>query len=705
MPDQEPREGLAANLEMLERLLKTLTRVLDIRGAFDAVSQIAGQVLRHDAMSLPYLTEDREHLIPLATAGLPDDVLPAMKEVDEVMRWLMTESWDFHILADLQSRPDPKDMSQRLIGGYEAYIDLGYRCLLRVPIRIDDELIGLLGFFSRTPRAFDANDALVARRIADHVALVISHQRLAEAQARAAALRERAENLAALDGLLDTLTDVLDVREVFDRISSVVQKVLPHDLLGFMEINETGDRVRVLAAAGVPDLPLGVEFEVPEPELFKQQWEYVMVDDVPAHPVFRRGLGAKFGMKSSLAIAIRFNGRLQAALVFFSRRLARFTRDDVPVAQRVARHFALVMSHERLAQEAHERQMADERATRLETRVRDLTEELDARGGYRRVIGSSIAWREVLKQATQVAATEATVLLLGETGTGKEVVARFIHRASARSDAAFVALNCAALPEHLLEAELFGYERGAFTGAMQSKPGQIEQASGGVLFLDEIGEMTLAAQAKFLRVLQEREFQRLGGNRVLRADIRVVAATNRDLQKAIERGLFREDLYYRINVFAIQLPPLRERPEDVLALSEAFLTEIGRSLGRPPSGISRDAREALTSYRWPGNVRELRNILERSAILAEGGLITTQHLGIGSAPVATVAAPRARSADGDGAATDGAARSGPPDLPTAERQLIEQAMKDARFNKSRAAKALGLTRAQLYVRLKRHGLE
>jgi len=272
----------------------------------------------------------------------------------------------------------------------------------------------------------------------------------------------------------------------------------------------------------------------------------------------------------------------------------------------------------------------------------------------------------------------------------------------------------------LLESELFGFERGAFTGALQPKPGQIELAAGGVLFLDEVTEMAPAAQAKLLRVLQEREFQRLGGTRVLRADVRVVAATNRDLRKAIERGAFREDLYYRLNVFELTLPPLRARRDDILLLSDAFLHEIGRSLGRPPSGISRDARQALTDYDWPGNVRELRNVLERAAILSDGGLIAAEHLSLRPSPgVAQSVTQGSAHAVIEGVTpahmTSGASdersrppdlpRSGRPDLSSVERAMIEQALHDARFNKSQAAKALGLTRAQLYVRLKRHGLE
>ena len=274
----------------------------------------------------------------------------------------------------------------------------------------------------------------------------------------------------------------------------------------------------------------------------------------------------------------------------------------------------------------------------------------------------------------------------------------------------FVALNCAALPEQLLESELFGYERGAFTSAQQAKPGQIELAAGGVLFLDEVGEMSPSAQAKFLRVLQEREFQRLGGTRVLRTDARVIAATNRNLPQSIERGQFREDLYYRLNVFAIHLPPLRERREDVLALSEAFLGEISQGLGRPPAGISRDARARLLEYHWPGNVRELRNVLERAAILCDGGLILAEHLALslpspspsrvfqalGSVDVSRLpdqlpaAAMPARSAN---------------DIRSIERTMIEKALQDSRFNKSKAAAILGLTRAQLYGRMRRYGLD
>jgi transcriptional regulator with PAS, ATPase and Fis domain len=404
------------------------------------------------------------------------------------------------------------------------------------------------------------------------------------------------------------------------------------------------------------------------------------------------------GFLSVLRVRIRLGGKFAAGVAFLSRTRSSYQLRDVQAARRIADRLALKLEREHVVEATKRADEANARAAQLESRVRQLTDEFDARTGYRRVIGESVPWREVLKKAAQVAAVETTVLLLGESGTGKEVVARLVHRGSARRDGPFVALNCAALPDNLLESELFGYERGAFTGATQAKPGLIEHAAGGVLFLDEVGEMALPAQAKFLRVLQEREFQRLGGTRVLKADVRVVAATNRDLRKAIDQKLFREDLFFRLNVFELRLPPLRERLDDILPLSEAFLLEIGKSIGRPPTGISREAKKALAEYHWPGNVRELRNILERATILADGGLIVAEHLAFGPHILS-------RSTAVSVAHDDSHAPVAPSDLESAERAMIEKALQQARFNKSVAAKALGLTRAQLYTRLKRHGLE
>jgi transcriptional regulator with PAS, ATPase and Fis domain len=296
-------------------------------------------------------------------------------------------------------------------------------------------------------------------------------------------------------------------------------------------------------------------------------------------------------------------------------------------------------------------------------------------------VGASRAWRDVILRATKVAPTETTTCLQGESGTGKEVIARFIHQRSPRCRGPFVAINCAALPEQLLESELFGFERGAFTGAQQSKPGQIESATGGVLFLDEVTEMPPAAQAKFLRVLQEREFLRLGGTRPVRVDVRVIAATNRNLDDAVASDEFRADLYYRLNVFDIRLPPLRERRDDILLLAARFLRELGGGTAE----LTPEAMEALFRHDWPGNVRELRNVLERALILCDGPLINAEHLRL-----------RPRKDIAPSSITD---------LGSLEKHAIEQALRDAGGNKVRAARQLGISRMQLYGRLRKFGLE
>ena len=384
-------------------------------------------------------------------------------------------------------------------------------------------------------------------------------------------------------------------------------------------------------------------------------------------------------------MSVLVRGRNQrCALHFWSKHAAAFSEADVPVARVVALHVALGVSHEQLAEAAEEARAARRRAQQLARRVEALSEALDSQRGGTQIAGTSAEWRRVITAATQVAATETTVLLTGESGTGKEVIARYIHRASPRRHGPFVAVNCAALPEPLLESELFGHERGAFTGAQQRKPGQIDVAAGGVLLLDEVSEMALSAQVKLLRVLQEREFTRLGGTRPVKADIRLIAASNRDLRAAVERGDFRDDLYYRLQVFGIHLPPLRERPEDIIALTAQFLDDLGRQFGRAPAGITHDAKAALLAHPWRGNARELRNALERAAIVAEGGLITPEHLAL---------EPTVRS---DVASTD---------VSTMERQLIVRVLGETRGNKSRAARRLGLSRKQLYGRLAAYGID
>jgi transcriptional regulator with PAS, ATPase and Fis domain len=481
--------------------------------------------------------------------------------------------------------------------------------------------------------------------------------------------------------LLRTIANVLDIRPVLPQISEIVNKMLPHDALALATLEQDGQVGLEAATGDLPAVQLLV-FRTPVAEDF-------IIGDLTTEPrQVVRGIDptprlVACGYRSVLGISTRVGQEL-LGLAFWSKQRHTYDRRDLPMARRIADHIAVAVSHERMSRVGGNTTSGRFGVFRVDDRVRRVCTEVN-RKSRTLIVGQSADWQNVLRKAAQVAATDTTVLVSGESGTGKEVVARFIHQASARKSGPLVALNCAALPEQLLEAELFGYERGAFTDAQQAKPGQIELAAGGVLFLDEVSEMSRAAQAKSLRVLQEREFQRLGGTRLLKANIRVVAATNRDLREAVERGDFREDLFYRLQVFDIHIPPLRERRADILPLSEAFLQELGRSFATPPAGLTGEAREALRQYDWPGNVRELRNALERAAILCEGGLITSQHLSL-EAPVTL---PRSETTD----------------LGTVERTTIAKVLQDCRWNKSDAARRLGLSRTQLYIRLRRYHLE
>ncbi len=323
---------------------------------------------------------------------------------------------------------------------------------------------------------------------------------------------------------------------------------------------------------------------------------------------------------------------------------------------------------------------------------RKLREELGKRYEYDNIIGRSPAMQEIFATIERVAPSRATVLLAGESGVGKNLIARAIHFHSPRRDRPFVKINCAALPENLMESELFGYEKGAFTGANTTKPGKFEEADTGTAFLDEIGDVPASIQVKLLRILQEREFERLGSNKTRHIDVRVIAATNQDLRAALEQGTFREDLYYRLNVVPINIVPLRDRKQDIPYLAEHFLRKYAEEAGNRVQAITAAAMNKLTSYHWPGNVRELENVIERSVVMCTGE-------GLDAADIKLDNAPRPRSAGADLTLPPGMT------LDQYEQELIREALKRADGNKSQAARSLGLTRNALRYRLAQMGLE
>jgi transcriptional regulator with GAF, ATPase, and Fis domain len=608
---------------------------------------------------------------------LPPDVAPE----ESLTYWIVRQQKPL-VIGDIEAEPRFPTVT--------AYFrSRGVRSICALPLTTRLRRVGMLLVGRPESHAYDAKDVTFLSLVANQVALAIDDALNYTAVERSLAVeRQRIQNLEATDELLRAVASVLDVRQVFPRISQIADTVLPHDRLTLTFHGPDGEVVVQAASDTWEPLPrrLKVDHLVPPGDGAGIVGDFEVGGLPGIEPSGFWDEIQSEGYRSFMALHLTVRDQF-LGLQFWSKQPYAFEARHLPIARRIADHVALAVSHEQLAETARQAAEAQSRADRLEARVKSLSDEIAAKAG--RMIGPSPEWQAVLKAATQVASTDTTVLLAGESGTGKEVIARFIYHASSRSNGPFVALNCAALPDQLLESELFGYERGAFTGANQAKPGQLELASGGVLFLDEVAEMSLSAQAKFLRVLQEREFQRLGSTRTLKANVRVIAATNRDLNKALARGDFREDLFYRLQVFDIQLPALRARPKDILPLSEAFLDQIGRLFGRPPAGLTRDAKEMLLRYHWPGNVRELRNVLERAAILCEGGLITAEHVSVDREPRTLSPAP------GVGPATD---------LGSVERDMISRALAECSGNKSKAAARLGLSRTQLYVRLRKYQL-
>ena len=344
-----------------------------------------------------------------------------------------------------------------------------------------------------------------------------------------------------------------------------------------------------------------------------------------------------------------------------------------------------------IAQAVTLRREAREQIVALEAENALLHERIDEAFRSPSMVGNSGAMRKVFHLIHRVAGSTATVLILGESGVGKELVAQAIHQGSPRASKAFIRVNCAALPEAIIESELFGHEKGAFTGAIALRKGRFELADGGTIFLDEIGELSASTQVKLLRVLQEREFERIGGSNVIRTDVRVIAATNRNLEQLIRDGVFREDLYYRLNVFPIHVPPLRERKTDILLLADHFVQKHARQMNVDIRRISTPAIDLLMAYHWPGNVRELENCIERAILLSRDGVIHGHHL-----------PPSLQTAESTGTEPAGALDSA---LWALEQEMIVDMLKSTRGNMAAAARRLGLTERVMGLRVRRHGID
>jgi Nif-specific regulatory protein len=417
----------------------------------------------------------------------------------------------------------------------------------------------------------------------------------------------------------------------------------------------------------------------------------LVVPDVDRDPRFYRGVDVHTGTRtrSIVCVPVRTKDRIIGVLEAINKRRGLFTTADVRLLEAFANQLALALENARLIQELRTAR------ERLSEENRYLREAIGQTVQFATMVGESPSMQEVYRLLERVLNTTATVLITGDSGTGKELIARIVHFQGPRAKGPFIAVNCAAIPETLLEAELFGYERGAFTGATQRKPGRFELAAGGTLFLDEISEMSPVLQAKLLRVLQEKEFERVGGTETLTTNARIVAATNQDLEQRIAEGTFRRVLFYRLNVFPIPLPSLRERHGDIAPLAMHFLQRYCQELRKDIVGISKEAMGLLERYAWPGNVRELENVIERAVILCQGTVVTAEEL-----PMALREPFKAAPLSGDSFRLPPGGIS----LAELEKELIRQALEHTHQNKSHAAKMLGLSRTQLRTRMRHYGL-
>jgi two-component system response regulator HydG len=573
-------------------------------------------------------------------------------------------------------------------------VKIGLRSRISVPLNSGGRIIGAVLAGSFSPDMYTEAHVAATQRVADLIAPFIENIVLLHREQR------RRGRLAALVGLACVFGASLNLKESFEQVATAVRPILDFDKMGVGLLGKSGRDLEFVgkvddqpgleepARIRLEDLSISARVEAGESVLIRD----TLVELDPTRPGDRRII--ERGDRSCLSVPLWFCEDVGGVLCFAKRQPGWYDGSDVEIANAIAAQVVVALQHQRLAEEQTHRARLEGRARQLEERLTTLRQELGDRYGFDRILGRAAPFQGSLARAAKVAPTETTVLLTGESGTGKELVARAIHHASPRAEGPFVAINCAALPETLVDSELFGHDKGAFTGADKQKPGRFELAAGGTLFLDEVAELPPAVQAKLLRVLQEREFQRVGGTATLRADVRLITATNRNLAAAVAEGKFREDLFYRLNVFSVHLPPLRERGDDILLLAEHFVRELAPKLGKGNGGLSREARDALVAHPWPGNIRELANAVERALILAEGGLLTAAHFGLDGAREQRL------KAAGDQASQP----SAPEALVEVERRAILAALERTKGNKTQAAALLGITRTKLHTRLKRFGL-
>ncbi|MGH9513198.1 MAG: sigma 54-interacting transcriptional regulator [Terriglobales bacterium] len=559
----------------------------------------------------------------------------------------------------------------------------GIRSYCTLPLTTAQRRLGALGLGSSHEDVYGEKNLRLLRRIAELVALAVENALMY------GALQLEKDRLQTLLEVNATLITSLDLKELFPAISGFIRKVIRQEYASIALLDKATNSLRIHAL----DFPLARGFvggeimlSIGDSPLFARVFQgnevkvFTEGDLLGMHSTFANGM-LEQGMRTLCCIPLVTRDGTLGTLNLASREDNAFMLEDISFLKQVAAQVAIALDNTRAYREIAQL------TKRLATEKLYLEDEIRLERNFEEIIGDSPALKRVLGQAKTVAPSDATVLILGDTGTGKELAARAIHRMSSRKDSSFIKLNCAAIPTGLLESELFGHEKGAFTGAVTQKVGRLELADDGTLFLDEVGDIPLELQPKLLRVLQDQEFERLGGTRTIRVSIRLIAATNRDLAKAVTEREFRSDLFYRLNVFPIIMPPLRERGKDIPLLVRYFVQKFARRMNKQIETIPTETMHALSGWEWPGNVRELENFIERSVILSDGPVLNV--------PLAELRPPNYEESRLNGT------------LKSVERDHILQVLRETGgviAGSNGAAMRLGLKRTTLQSRMQKLGI-
>ena len=554
------------------------------------------------------------HILSNPTGGEPTQptVLPAL---NTVCNWVM-ENRVWFVAASRE------EFRERFPVTFDVMSGQGMESLCALPLVSGDRPRGALFFMAAAKGAYGHLRREFLEQVASQIAIAIenmeSYEKIAALNTTIADIAARRRSILEINNAIVTK---LTRDEVFRAICDALAQVLPYDRIALSLYDAETNSVRLVAYEGplrTDYSPVGNVHDLDDSHIgwvFKEQRPLLRHDLETERHFSSEYRAFKNGFRSLCALPLIIRGRSIGALTVASRTNRRYEQSDADFLMEVANQVALAIDN----MKSYEEIVALK--AKVEAENVYLQEEIKTEHNFEEIIGQSQPVRQLLRKLEQVAPTEATVLIQGETGTGKELLARAVHDSSRRKDRALVKVNCGSIPSGLVESELFGHEKGAFTGATQRRIGRFELANGGTIFLDEVAELPMDTQVKLLRVLQEGEFERVGSSETIKVDVRVITATNRDPKEIVANGTFRSDLFYRLNVFPLEVPPLRDRKGDIPLLVNLFLSKFGKKLGKELHGVSQKAMESLTNYSWPGNVRELQNVVERAVILASGPIV------------------------------------------------------------------------------------